>query len=63
MAVASKIELRICADGGAAKQLTFFNTDQIFAFDLSPDGKTMVLARGNVSDDVVLIVDAAVRSE
>jgi Tol biopolymer transport system component len=45
-------------DGGAAKQLTFFNTDQIFAFDLSTDGKTMALARGNVSNDVVLIVAA-----
>ena len=45
-------------DGSAAKQLTFFNTDQIFVFDLSPDGKTMAFARGNVSNDVVLIVDA-----
>ncbi|HKR60883.1 MAG TPA: protein kinase, partial [Pyrinomonadaceae bacterium] len=45
-------------DGGPARQITFFNTDQIFAFDLSTDGKTMALARGNVSNDVVLIVDA-----
>jgi Tol biopolymer transport system component len=45
-------------DGGPAKQLTFFNTDQIFLFDLSPDGKQMVLARGSVSNDVVLISDA-----
>ncbi len=44
-------------DGGPARQITFFNTDQIFAFDLAPDGKTMVFARGNVSDDVVLIVE------
>jgi eukaryotic-like serine/threonine-protein kinase len=44
--------------GGAARQVTSFNTDQIFAFDLSRDGKTMALARGNVSNDVVLIVDA-----
>jgi eukaryotic-like serine/threonine-protein kinase len=45
-------------DGGPARQITFFNTDQIFAFDLSKDGKTMALARGNVSNDVVLIMDA-----
>ena len=45
-------------DGGPARQVTFFNTDQIFAFDLAPDGKTMVFARGNVSNDVVLIVEA-----
>lgn len=45
-------------DGGPARQVTFFNSDQIFAFDLGSDGKTMALARGNVSDDVVLIVDA-----
>ena len=44
-------------DGSAPRQFTFFNTDQIFAFDLSPNGKTMGLARGNVSNDVVLIVD------
>ena len=44
-------------DGGPARQVTFFNTDQIFSFDLSTDGKTMALVRGNVSDDVVLIVD------
>jgi Tol biopolymer transport system component len=43
-------------DGGPARQVTFFNTDQIFTFDLAADGKTMVFARGNVSDDVVLIV-------
>ncbi len=45
-------------DGGPARQVTFFNTDQIFAFDLAPDGKKIVFARGNVSNDVVLIVDA-----
>jgi serine/threonine protein kinase len=45
-------------DGGPARQLTFFNTDLIFAFDLSTDGKMLALARGTVSNDVVLIVDA-----
>lgn len=42
-------------EGGPARQVTFFNSDQIFDFDLGSDGKTMVLARGNVSNDVVLI--------
>lgn len=46
-------------DGSPAKQVTFFNTDQIFWFDLAPDGKTMAFARGNVSNDVVLILDTA----
>ena len=45
-------------DGSPARQLTFFNTDQIFSFDLAANGKTMALARGNVSTDVVLIVDS-----
>ena len=45
-------------DGSPAKQITFFNTDQIFWFDLSADGKQLALARGNVSNDVVLIVEA-----
>ncbi|MCM3902937.1 MAG: protein kinase [Pyrinomonadaceae bacterium] len=44
-------------DGGPAKQSTQFKTDQIFSFDLSSDGKQMLLVRGNVSDDVVLIAD------
>ena len=44
-------------DGSPAKQMTFFNTDQIFAFDFSADGKRIALARGNVSNDVVLIVE------
>jgi serine/threonine protein kinase len=44
-------------DGGPAKQFTQFKSDQIFTFDLSWDGKQMVLGRGNVSDNVVLIID------
>ena len=42
-------------DGGPAKQITNFKSDLIFAFDLSADGKSMALARGTVSNDVVLI--------
>jgi serine/threonine protein kinase len=44
-------------DGGPAKQFTQFKSDQIFTFDLSWDGKQMVLGRGTVSDNVVLIAD------
>ena len=32
--------------------------EKIFLFDLSANGKQMVLARGNVSNDVFSIVDA-----
>lgn len=45
-------------DGGPAKQFTQFKSDQIFTFDVSRDGKQIVLERGSVSDNVVLIVDA-----
>jgi eukaryotic-like serine/threonine-protein kinase len=44
-------------DGGPPKQLTDFKSDLIFRFDWSRDGKRLVLARGNVSSDVVLISD------
>lgn len=45
-------------DGGAPRQLTNFNSDLIFAFDLSRDGKQIALSRGNISNDVVLIADS-----
>ncbi|PWT82712.1 MAG: hypothetical protein C5B44_01705 [Acidobacteria bacterium] len=41
---------------GPAKQLTNFRTDQIFAFDWSRNGRQLLLARGNTTNDVVLIV-------
>ena len=44
--------------GGAPKQLTNFKSDQVFMFDLSRDGKQLVVSRGTVSRDVVLITDA-----
>jgi Tol biopolymer transport system component len=44
-------------DGSPARQLTNFKSDIIFAFDLSSDGKQMVLSRGTISNDVVLIAD------
>jgi serine/threonine protein kinase/Tol biopolymer transport system component len=42
-------------DGGAAKQLTNFTSEQIFSFDLSRDGKQFAFSRGTVIDDVVLV--------
>lgn len=44
--------------GGAPRQLTNFKSDLIFVFDLSRDGKQMVLSRGTISNDVVLIAEA-----
>ena len=45
-------------DGGPAEQLTHFQGDQIFNFDYSRDGKLVAVARGRVTDDVVLIRDS-----
>jgi Tol biopolymer transport system component len=44
-------------DGGAAKQLTNFTSDQIFTFNWSRDGKQLVCARGVQTTDVILIKD------
>jgi Tol biopolymer transport system component len=44
-------------DGGPAKQLTHFDSGQIFNLALTPDGRQLALARGTVSGDVVLISD------
>lgn len=42
-------------DGGPPEQLTDFETDKIFWFDWSHDGKQLVLSRGNEMGDLVLI--------
>jgi len=42
-------------DGGAAKQLTDFTSDQIFRFAWSRDGKYLACERGLVINDVVLL--------
>jgi serine/threonine protein kinase len=44
-------------DGSAPKQLTNFKSDLIFGFNYSRDGKSLALARGTVSNDVLLISD------
>jgi Tol biopolymer transport system component len=45
-------------DGGPPKPLTDFTSGQIFNFAWSQDGKQMALARGSLTDDVVLIRSA-----
>jgi Tol biopolymer transport system component len=42
-------------DGGSPKQVTKFKTEQIYNFDWSAEGNTLVLARGTTTSDVVLI--------
>jgi serine/threonine protein kinase len=43
--------------GGPPKQVTHFNSGNIGPFDLSRDGKRLVIPRGTVKRDVVLIRD------
>ena len=43
--------------GEPPKQITHFNSDLIRSFDLSRDGKQLVMNRGTASRDVVLIRD------
>ncbi len=42
-------------DGSPPKQVTNFKTELIYNFDLSADGKKLVVARGTTTSDVVLI--------
>ncbi|HWN98761.1 MAG TPA: winged helix-turn-helix domain-containing protein [Blastocatellia bacterium] len=42
-------------DGSPPKQVTDFNSDQIFQFAWSPDGKNLLCSRGVETSDVVLI--------
>lgn len=42
-------------DGGPPTQLTFFNSDQIFSYDWSYDGKQLACERGLETTDVVSI--------
>ena len=43
--------------GGTPRQITHFKSDFIFAFDLSRDGKKLVMEWGHETSDVVLIRD------
>ena len=42
-------------NGDAPRQLTTFKSDRIFSFDWSRDGKQLVVARGLVASDVVMV--------
>ncbi len=42
-------------EGGQPRQLTNFNTEHIFYFDWSRDGKNFAVARGTITTDVVSI--------
>jgi Tol biopolymer transport system component len=44
-------------DGKPPRELTAFDSDQIFSFDVSPDNR-LVISRGSVVRDVVLIKNA-----
>ena len=44
-------------DGGRPRQITSFTSLQIFSYDWAPDGKQLVLSRGQETSDVVLITD------
>ncbi len=44
--------------GGAMKQITNFPSGLIRAFNWSPDGKALFLARGSVSNDIILLKSA-----
>jgi Tol biopolymer transport system component len=44
-------------DGGPARQLTNFESDRIFRFDVSRDGGAFSFARGSEDSDVVLVSD------
>jgi Tol biopolymer transport system component len=42
-------------DGGPPKAMTNFTSDQIFSFGWSTDGKRLAIARGTVTNDVLLV--------
>ena len=44
-------------DGSAPRQVTHFETGRIWSFDLSPDGLSLVVSRGDVLNDAVLLRD------
>ncbi|HEV8660408.1 MAG TPA: protein kinase [Thermoanaerobaculia bacterium] len=44
--------------GGAPRQVTHFTSQNIFFFDVTRDGKRLILSRGDVTTDAVLIENA-----
>jgi Tol biopolymer transport system component len=50
-------------DGSPGHRLTNFTSDQIRAFQFSPDGKSLGVARFHVVSDVVLLRDTHAASQ
>ena len=50
-------------DGSAARRLTNFTSDQIYAFQFSPEGKTLGVVRVHFVADVVLLRDTRTPSQ
>jgi len=46
---------RLPLDGGTIERLTDFDDRRLFWYELAPDGETLVVARGQLSRDAVLI--------
>ena len=44
-------------DGGEPRQLTFFESGEIYSFALAPDGNRMVITRGQGTSDAMLVRD------
>ncbi|MDQ3258978.1 MAG: hypothetical protein M3R15_34805, partial [Acidobacteriota bacterium] len=44
-------------DGSPPRQLTAFDSNVIYSFDLSRDGKQLAIARGNENSDVILVTN------
>ncbi|HXW88916.1 MAG TPA: hypothetical protein VEK33_00075, partial [Terriglobales bacterium] len=45
-------------DGGPGREITHFNSEQIFSFHWSPDGKNLGILRGHTDSDVVLLQES-----
>jgi serine/threonine protein kinase len=45
-------------DGTPGRQITHFNSEQIFSFHWSPDGKNLGILRGHTDSDVVLLQES-----
>ncbi|HEY8133080.1 MAG TPA: protein kinase [Thermoanaerobaculia bacterium] len=44
-------------DGSSAKQITHFSSENIWSFDISPDGRNIISSRGNILSDAVLVTN------
>ena len=45
-------------DDSAGRQITHLNSEQIFSFHWSPDGKNLGILRGHTDSDVVLLEES-----